>query len=282
MSNETNIVIAGTEDETLEALCAGCAPRIYGGVEGVTLEPVYTFENHEKDSPEHCQYCEVLLDWDMTDDGLEYIRAEIVDYLSTHIGLSDILQEWHDAYGDYIKEGTRFNNVMPAEDVETILDVHTVTDHYMAAQLWTGTLDYMTGSDEAGGETLETGQLDSVVSDSKDLSNDIWTSAREDVQSFIDQVEPYLAYFGELPDGAATLTAEQVGHDFSLTRNHHGAGFWDRGYGELGGWLTLVADAMGDCSLYGAIQLDPAGRDDAGEWDLDAVLADTLQVWESN
>jgi hypothetical protein len=25
-------------------------------------------------------------------------------------------------------------------------------------------------------------------------------------------------------------TPEQNGHDFWLTRNHHGAGFWDRGY----------------------------------------------------
>ena len=26
------------------------------------------------------------------------------------------------------------------------------------------------------------------------------------------------------------ITPEQAGHDFVLTRNHHGAGFWDRSY----------------------------------------------------
>jgi hypothetical protein len=39
---------------------------------------------------------------------------------------------------------------------------------------------------------------------------------------------------------------EQNGHDFWLTRNRHGAGFWDRGYGKIGQALT---DA---CRPYGA------------------------------
>ena len=33
----------------------------------------------------------------------------------------------------------------------------------------------------------------------------------------------------------------QHGHDFALTRNGHGAGFWDRGYGETGYELTGIA-----------------------------------------
>lgn len=31
---------------------------------------------------------------------------------------------------------------------------------------------------------------------------------------------------------------QHVGHDLWLTEKHHGAGFWDRGLGELGGRLT--------------------------------------------
>lgn len=34
---------------------------------------------------------------------------------------------------------------------------------------------------------------------------------------------------------------EQAGHDFWLTRNGHGAGFWDRGLGAVGGQLTKDA-----------------------------------------
>lgn len=41
----------------------------------------------------------------------------------------------------------------------------------------------------------------------------------------------------------------QHGHDFALTRNHHGAGFWDRGYGALGDTLTAAAYAYGESSV---------------------------------
>lgn len=45
-------------------------------------------------------------------------------------------------------------------------------------------------------------------------------------------------------------TPEQFAHDFWLTRNGHGAGFWDRGLGELGNKLTKMAKAHGPCDLY--------------------------------
>lgn len=43
----------------------------------------------------------------------------------------------------------------------------------------------------------------------------------------------------------------QNGHDFWLTRNRHGAGFWDRGYpDEIGRRLTEAAHAYGEADLY--------------------------------
>lgn len=43
----------------------------------------------------------------------------------------------------------------------------------------------------------------------------------------------------------------RAGHDFWLTRNRHGAGFWD-GYWpeEVGQTLTDAAHAFGECDLY--------------------------------
>lgn len=38
----------------------------------------------------------------------------------------------------------------------------------------------------------------------------------------------------------------QNGHDFYLTRNGHGAGFWDRGYGDVGDVLTTAAHGFGE------------------------------------
>jgi len=42
---------------------------------------------------------------------------------------------------------------------------------------------------------------------------------------------------------------EQNGHDFWLTRNGHGAGFWDRGYGEVGEELSKAAKVYGSVDL---------------------------------
>lgn len=47
-----------------------------------------------------------------------------------------------------------------------------------------------------------------------------------------------------------TYDKEQAGHDFWLTRNRHGAGFWDRGLGEVGDKLTTAAHSYGDSNLY--------------------------------
>ncbi len=46
------------------------------------------------------------------------------------------------------------------------------------------------------------------------------------------------------------LDPVQVGHDFWLTRNSHGAGFWDRGLGELGKRLTDNCKPYGEVYLY--------------------------------
>lgn len=46
------------------------------------------------------------------------------------------------------------------------------------------------------------------------------------------------------------LDFENLGHDLWLTRNRHGAGFWDRGLGKLGDTLTEVAHAMGSRDAY--------------------------------
>lgn len=45
-------------------------------------------------------------------------------------------------------------------------------------------------------------------------------------------------------------SAEQNGHDFWLTRNGHGAGFWDRGYGAVGDRLSKAAKVYRSSDLY--------------------------------
>jgi len=46
---------------------------------------------------------------------------------------------------------------------------------------------------------------------------------------------------------ALNVDAAQHGHDFYLTRNRHGVGFWDRGYPtDISGRLTDAAHAYGE------------------------------------
>lgn len=50
------------------------------------------------------------------------------------------------------------------------------------------------------------------------------------------------------PDCFAEWSDEQAGHDFWLTRNGHGAGFWDRGL-KHGDELSKWAKSFGSCDL---------------------------------
>ena len=45
-------------------------------------------------------------------------------------------------------------------------------------------------------------------------------------------------------------TWEQAGHDFWLTRCGHGAGFWDRGLGDVGDRLSEAASLCGNIDPY--------------------------------
>ncbi len=42
----------------------------------------------------------------------------------------------------------------------------------------------------------------------------------------------------------------RAGHDFALTRNGHGAGFWDGGWPVYGDLLAKIAKSFGEIDLY--------------------------------
>ena len=46
------------------------------------------------------------------------------------------------------------------------------------------------------------------------------------------------------------FTPASAGHDFWLTRNHHGAGFWDRDLGAIGDALTQKCQAFKEVYIY--------------------------------
>ena len=59
--------------------------------------------------------------------------------------------------------------------------------------------------------------------------------------------EPFNRLRHECENGQIDALA---GHDFWLTRNRHGTGFWDRDLGDIGDKLTEAAHAFGESSLY--------------------------------
>lgn len=89
-------------------------------------------------------------------------------------------------------------------------------------------------STEAGGEPLD--------------KNYGWHDFDDTAQQrIIDDCRMFREQAGDLLSG---LNEEQCGHDFWLTRNGHGAGFWDRGLGDLGQKLTDAAHSFGEQWTY--------------------------------
>lgn len=100
---------------------------------------------------------------------------------------------------------------------------------YIECAIWSSTDD--------GGDPLG----DSYTA--SDLSAEAFESMRADIEDF----EALLDREGI---DRSDWTDEQLGHDFWLTRNRHGAGFWDRGHGDVGETLTRYAHAYGESDLY--------------------------------
>lgn len=96
-----------------------------------------------------------------------------------------------------------------------------LTKAYLTCALWSS-------SDDDGQD------LDAKFS-VEDFSPSDIAAAKEECDSFRNDAGPWLDEW----------TDEQAGHDFWLTRNHHGAGFWDRGL-PFGDELTMLAHAAGE------------------------------------
>ena len=79
-----------------------------------------------------------------------------------------------------------------------------------------------------------------------DFSADSAASSRKDCADFFSANEAMLKDVCERPG----YSWGQAGHDFCLTRNHHGAGFWDRGLGQAGRVLTLSSHTYGSAGVY--------------------------------
>ena len=101
------------------------------------------------------------------------------------------------------------------------MNIDTIVDHYLTCAIWASCLDddYTTS----------------------DVSATAKCEARADIEAFLAACDGL---------DMSGITAEQLGHDLWLTRCGHGAGFWDRGLGQLGDALTIRAESMGARDCY--------------------------------
>lgn len=87
--------------------------------------------------------------------------------------------------------------------------------------------------------------------DTSDLAEETLQSMVADCSQFqADNAELLEKWYSECGE-----SEERAGHDFWLTRNHHGAGFWDRWnsatpQGKIGDKLSDAAHSFGEVSLY--------------------------------
>jgi hypothetical protein len=86
--------------------------------------------------------------------------------------------------------------------------------------------------------------------DSSDLAESAIADIRADCEDFVLGNWETLLQYAEKMETEEYTGAEMAGHDFSLTRNGHGAGFWDRGLGDIGRKLTETAKIYGSSDIY--------------------------------
>lgn len=114
-------------------------------------------------------------------------------------------------------------------------------DAYLECALWSS-LDYF----EEGAEPRpmdENYEVDDIADESR-------ASMRAECLDFIAANSDDLGLAATMHERGDWSYAEQAGHDFWLTRNGHGAGFWDRGLGDVGDRLSHAAKVYGGCDLY--------------------------------
>lgn len=114
------------------------------------------------------------------------------------------------------------------------LDIDTIFNSALETLLWSTT-------------DIESGDPLDADYGPDDVSPDAKASLREEIEAFLEE------HGDDLREALASdtgYTQVLIGHDIALTRNHHGAGFWDRGLGAVGTRLTEAAHNLGSFDLY--------------------------------
>lgn len=122
------------------------------------------------------------------------------------------------------------------DDVAGGIEPVDFAEAYVTAALWSSTGD--------DGEPLED------TRGPNDMSSECLQAMQETCTDFIAGNAADLSEYADRMKGAEWSPSARAGHDFWLTRNGHGCGFWDRGLGALGDRLTSAARVYSGVDLY--------------------------------
>lgn len=100
------------------------------------------------------------------------------------------------------------------------------TEHFLIAGLWAT-------NDDNGDPLDDKYSIDDIDEESMKKADALCDKFRNEAGPLLDEIDD-----------------EQGGHDFFLTANRHGVGYWDRGLGEVGEKLTEIAHKYGEIYFY--------------------------------
>lgn len=119
-------------------------------------------------------------------------------------------------------------------------DVQEFFTGYVTTLLWTATWESDTGDAPEGYDN-----------ESITLTEEELATLTADVFDFLSSNAKHLGEYV-----ARGRSMGDAGHDFALTRNGHGAGFWDRGLGVLGDRLSDASKRYGECNISAYVEDD--------------------------
>lgn len=131
---------------------------------------------------------------------------------------------------------------MPNRKTPTTTQLDEFVRGYLVSALWTSNDE----TTDTGGEPMDANY------DITDIAPQCVAGARATCLEFMTANYPDLLKYAasrKINVGEGTIW-EHAGHDFWLTRNGHGVGFWDRDLGELGDRLSDASKAHKEIDLY--------------------------------
>lgn len=147
----------------------------------------------------------------------------------------------------YIKFYENFN-----EDNIVKKNINKIINSYIECAIWTDEEQLKYQDKRNNQEFYKISEEDWDESEIKELVNNIDLNIHNFeenslIKTYLD-IKKFLKLAG---DAVNNIEESEIGQDLWLTRNHHGSGFWDRGYDEeISNKLTKAAKSLGEAELY--------------------------------